>query len=150
MILTGSYRTTEDYADIIEAFQTLPGIENLIEQDLLPQALARRIYFERDSAVLNGTEQMDKIIPISQFLRDNPDIEIRITGYVDASGPMEQNQELSFKRANMVKEAIAAQGIDVNRMEVVGTVERPPGVTDNEAAWLSRCVRFELLSPQEL
>lgn len=150
VILTGSYRTTEDYADIIEAFQTLPGIENLIEQDLLPQALARRIYFERDSAVLNGTEQMDKIIPISQFLRDNPDIEIRITGYVDASGPMEQNQELSFKRANMVKEAIAAQGIDVNRMEVVGTVERPPGVTDNEAAWLSRCVRFELLSPQEL
>ncbi len=149
VILTGSYRTTEDYEEIIQAFKTLPGIENLIEQDLLPQALARRIYFERDSAELNATEQMDKIIPISQFLRDNPDIEVRITGYVDASGPMEQNQDLSLRRADVVKEAIAAQGIDVNRMEVVGTVERPPGVTDNEAAWLSRCVRFELVSPEE-
>jgi outer membrane protein OmpA-like peptidoglycan-associated protein len=149
VVLTGSYRDRGDRQDILEAFQALPGIPQVDVDALLPQALAGRIYFDRDSADLNSTEIADKIIPISEFLRNNPDLRVRITGHVDESGERTQNRELSFQRAEVVKDAIAAQGIDPDRLEEATTLEAPPGVTKTEAAWLSRCVRFELITPEQ-
>ncbi|WP_139276686.1 OmpA family protein [Spirulina major] len=148
VVLTGSYRDRGDRQDILEAFNALPGIPKVDADDLLPQALAGRIYFDRDSADLNATEIADKIVPISEFLRNNPDLRVRITGHVDESGERNQNRELSFQRAAVVKDAIAAQGIDSDRLEEATTLEAPPGVTKTEAAWLSRCARFELITPE--
>ncbi|MDB9495672.1 OmpA family protein [Spirulina major CS-329] len=148
VVLTGSYRDRGDRQDILEAFKALPGIPQVDADDLLPQALAGRIYFDRDSAEINATEIADKIVPISEFLRNNPDLRVRITGHVDESGERNQNRELSFQRAAVVKDAIAAQGIDPDRLEEATTLEAPPGVTKTEAAWLSRCARFELITPE--
>jgi outer membrane protein OmpA-like peptidoglycan-associated protein len=55
---------------------------------------------------------------------------IRIEGHTDALGDDAANQQLSERRANAVRDALLARGIDAARIEAVGYGETRP-IADN-------------------
>lgn len=79
----------------------------------------RNINFEFDSAILQESSYQ-AIDSLANFLKENPSINIEISGFTDDSGTEEHNQKLSLDRANSVKEALINKGIEAIRMTAVG------------------------------
>ncbi|MHB1105674.1 MAG: OmpA family protein [Lutibacter sp.] len=64
---------------------------------------------------------------IAEVLNKNKDINVTIVGHTDSDGDDSQNQELSLKRANAVKNALTDDfNIDNSRMETDGKGETEP------------------------
>ena len=62
----------------------------------------------------------------AQTLKDNPDINVRISGHTDSIGSDEYNQRLSDRRAQAVKQYLVSQGIASSRLSTEGRGEREP------------------------
>ena len=62
-----------------------------------------------------------------------PELNLRVEGHTDATGGDEYNQRLSERRAASVRDFLAGQGVNMNRMVAVGYGENRP-VADNESA----------------
>lgn len=67
---------------------------------------------------------------VSQALKDNPKIHVRIEGHTDSRGRASSNMRLSQGRANSVMTYIEAQGVDASRMIAKGYGEVMP-IADN-------------------
>ena len=133
---------------ITQAFDRIPGVESVVNTAQLQQlTLATRIYFDVGSTQIAPLDMEIKIIPIKRFLHQYPETHLRIIGHADPSGNDGENQQLALKRAKTVKTALSTQGIDPSRIEVSGTLELPPGVAPKRSLWLSRCTRFEPVTP---
>jgi OmpA-OmpF porin, OOP family len=52
--------------------------------------------------------------------------QIKVTGHADASGTPEQNQQLSVKRAEAVKEYLVQKGADPNMLSIAGQGSKDP------------------------
>jgi len=104
------------------------------------------IEFELEKADLLPAmfNDLNKII---NFLLDNPDFKLRISGHTDSYGSPKYNMELSQKRAEAIKEYIILYGtIDPSRVEAVGYGDTRPIVEEKteEDKKLNRRVEFEI------
>lgn len=63
---------------------------------------------------------------MAKFMIDKPNITIIVEGHTDSVGSMEINDFISSKRAESVKNYIAAKGVAKNRIKIVGHGERKP------------------------
>jgi OOP family OmpA-OmpF porin len=59
-------------------------------------------------------------------LKANPDVRIRIDGHTDSDGPAAYNQELSERRARVIRDQFIDQGLAASRFEVKGFGESNP------------------------
>lgn len=110
--------------------------------------LAEKILFEYGTA---------RILPISfgildelaKFLKDNPDVTIRIEGHVDPIGTEEQDLILSEERAEAVMNYLIMKGTDPTRLEVKGYgSSRPIAPNDTpEGRAKNRRIEFIVTSP---
>lgn len=75
--------------------------------------------FKTGDAVLTQ-EQKDFILKINTVLKQNPDLNIEVSGYADSRSSEKSNLLLSEKRAKVVTDFIIEQGIPVNRIKNVG------------------------------
>lgn len=105
-----------------------------------------KIEFENGKAALRPEmfEDLDKIV---NFLLDNPDFKLKISGHTDSDGREEFNLELSQQRANSIKEYITFFGnVNENRVEAIGFGSSKPIVEENTAAdkAMNRRVEFEI------
>ena len=105
------------------------------------------VLFAFDSAQLQPAAQapLDKL---AAYLRDHPQMQVRIVGYTDSTGSTSYNQRLSERRAQSVADAMVQRGIDPTRMEVSGQGESNP-VASNATAQgrqLNRRVEFIILN----
>ncbi|ADZ69235.1 OmpA family protein [Polymorphum gilvum] len=90
--------------------------------------VGRRIFFDRGSAELTETARMT-IDKQAAWLRANPRWLVKIQGHADDPGSEAANKALSTKRAEAVRDALVALGVDGKRMWIKGYgIERP--VTD--------------------
>jgi outer membrane protein OmpA-like peptidoglycan-associated protein len=109
------------------------------------------IVFDLDEAVLNPGAglTLDKI---AEFLREYENRNIVIEGFTDSSGPTEYNETLSQARAESVKQALVARGIDESRIETRGYGERFPVASNGTIAGrqLNRRVEIVVSSGKEL
>ena len=83
---------------------------------------------------------------ITEFAPDCPSATIVITGHTDASGNESWNRQLSRARAAVVADRIVRNGIDPQRLVVVGAGSSEP-IADNATAYgreLNRRIEFEL------
>jgi len=62
----------------------------------------------------------------AQTLKDNPDINVRISGHTDSRGSDQYNQRLSDRRAQAVKQYLVSKGIASSRLSTEGRGEREP------------------------
>ena len=100
------------------------------------------INFETNSA--NITPESESIL-VKAFntMKNNPKIEVEISGHTDSRGSNSSNQSLSEARANSVKNWLTAKGIDGNRITTVGYGEDQPIVPNDSPENMLKNRRIE-------
>jgi len=85
------------------------------------------IYFEWDSSFISSAAR--EVLRSAIIESDKVDqITIKVDGHADRSGPTGYNDNLSFERATAVREAMIANGVDVDKILIEGHGERMPEV----------------------
>lgn len=77
------------------------------------------VLFDRGNATMlpGSHEMLDEVVA---FLKENPEVEIEVAGHTDNQGRADLNLALSRERAGAVKQYLAKQGIDANRITQQG------------------------------
>ncbi|HNW26933.1 MAG TPA: OmpA family protein [Spirochaetota bacterium] len=87
----------------------------------------RAIHFDFDEAVIRK-ESYPYLDALSQFLKEHGDTRIEIIGHTDLHGTDDYNNQLSLKRAEAVKNYLAAKGLDAKRFSISGAGKTQPVV----------------------
>jgi len=96
-------------------------------------------------------ESYPELNRLAEFLQKNPEIKIQINGYTDNIGTNKDNQILSQKRADAVRDYLISKGIEANRIGAIGYGEKVPIATNetDEGRALNRRVEFEILEKEK-
>ena len=72
----------------------------------------------------------------ASWMKANPSVTVNVQGHADERGTREYNLALGERRANSVKDYLAALGVNPARMKTISYgKERPVASGSNEAAW---------------
>ncbi|TQM94071.1 OmpA family protein [Roseinatronobacter monicus] len=110
------------------------------------KAIIDGIFFEHDSADIRP-ESIDALAQMAQLLENNPDINVLVVGHTDNQGSFDYNADLSLRRAEAVRRALASDyGITTNRMVAKGASFMAPVAsnTSEEGRELNRRVELVL------
>lgn len=105
----------------------------------------KSVLFERSKPVLL-TSSYDELDLVADFMKENPKVEILLSGHTDNQGRHELNMKLSRERVNVVKDYLVKKGISENRITSKGLGGTKP-IADNEAEEtraLNRRVEFTI------
>jgi outer membrane protein OmpA-like peptidoglycan-associated protein len=91
------------------------------------------IYFETAKYNLSK-ESVRKLNEIALYMKENPDVNLKINGHTDIVGTERSNQVLSENRAEAVKQYLEYKGIEPGRMSTKGFASRHPAAT-NRTIW---------------
>jgi peptidoglycan-associated lipoprotein len=94
-----------------------------------------RVFFETDSTELTSTAQqtLDKQ---ASWLQQYPRYTFTVEGHADERGTREYNFALGARRAESVKNYLAARGIPASRMRTISYgKERPVAVCNDISCW---------------
>ena len=81
--------------------------------------MLRDLQFEFNSSAL--TEDSNSgILILADFLKRNPELKVELAGHTDDIGNEKYNLQLSAERANVVREALIATGIEASRLTANG------------------------------
>lgn len=96
------------------------------------KVILQGVYFETNKAIL--TRNSESILEEAyNALVANPDLQVEISGHTDNVGSDENNQALSLRRAQAVKNWLVTRGVAANRMKTAGKGEKEP-VAGNDTA----------------
>ena len=113
------------------------------------EALPRTFVFEKlnfDTAKSDiRAEDRDELSALAASLKQYPNSRIRIVGYADARGGAGSNDTLGKDRAESVKAALAAQGIDAGRIDTASSGEVDPADTNATATGQAENRRAEVI-----
>ena len=108
-------------------------------------------HFDYNKATLSESAKtmLDKDV---QGLKENPLMKVRMAGYTSAEGTEEDNQQLSERRANTVRDYLNEKGIAPERITVIGygrtrpaVYEVTPGDINSKEAHANMRVLFEVV-----
>lgn len=94
-------------------------------EDVLTATFKGETFFANDSAVLlpGGYAEIDRV---ARVLNQYYQTQIEVGGHTDSNGSEQYNQQLSLRRAEAVKSALAQQGVNPARIRAVGYGESRP------------------------
>ena len=93
------------------------------------------IYFDFDKSNIRD-DQVQRIEANAAFLKDNPNIVIRIEGNCDERGTNEYNMALGDRRAQSAKKYLANLGVSASQLDTISFgEEKPLNYGHNELAW---------------
>jgi len=81
--------------------------------------MLRDLQFEFNSSALTE-DSYSGIQILADFLKRNPELKVELAGHTDDIGNEKYNLQLSTDRANVVREALIAKGIDASRLTAKG------------------------------
>ncbi len=88
------------------------------------------LHYNRNSDTLNKASQR-RLSQIAEYIRYNNDVDlVLVATYTDTSGEKQDNQALSERRAEVLREYFKSIGLDENRIQIQGYGERRP-IADN-------------------
>lgn len=90
------------------------------------------VLFDTGKAELNPGAAR-KLDQLAQFLNEHPERRVQIDGFTDSVGTDSYNQELSQRRADAVKSALLARGIDSSRIGTQGYGKEFPVATNSDS-----------------
>ena len=96
---------------------------------------AYTVHFKFDSAVVQDSEQAS-IASVAQSLASDQNAKLLIEGNCDERGTEEYNRSLGERRALALRESLAKDGVDANRVRTISYgKDKPVDPDHNEAAW---------------
>lgn len=79
-----------------------------------------------------GSAATDELVDLSTFLKANPDLTVALVGHTDTEGTLEANIELSYNRADSVKQAlVVVHGVDPAQLSAHGIGYLAPRATNS-------------------
>lgn len=148
----GNYRLTISRTGYEPYEQLITYIGDSLNISLVPLKVGRKVILHNlffatgKTQILPQSEQA--LNELSDFLRDNPTVSIRITGHTDNVGSDKANLTLSEGRAKAVRSEIIKRGIAAERIEAEGKGETEP-IADNateEGRAQNRRVEFTIIA----
>ena len=104
------------------------------DEDLFGQNV-KDVYFDYDKADIRA-DQESAVQADAQFLNQHTNISFTIEGHCDDRGSTEYNLALGDRRAQSVKNALTAAGVNASRIKTISYgKEKPFCLEDNEACW---------------
>lgn len=104
-------------------------------QEQLLQQVGDRVFFDFDSSELKP-QARSTIEALAAWMNEHPGVALTIEGHADERGTREYNLALGDRRANAVRDYLAALGISGNRLNTISYgKERPAVPGSNESAW---------------
>ena len=125
------YLNATDSSEVIDE-ETTPVIKDMYLQPIEVGLTVRlkNIYFDFDKTTLKS-ESFAELNKVVEFLKNNPTVEIEISGHTDSKGSDDYNLNLSQGRSQSVVDYIVSQGIDAFRLAAHGYGETKPIDTNN-------------------
>lgn len=116
-----------------EVLTSEPKVEDKIEEKvLLPKDLV--VYFAFDkSNFTSSTEANVYFTKSSDYMLENGQTNLSITGHTDAVGTEKYNQALGLRRAQSLKIYFESKGVAVDRIKIESKGEKEP-TDDNSTA----------------
>lgn len=99
-----------------EKAETRVGEQEVVEQ---PKATFPVVYFAFNSIGIKQSE-LSKLNGILRTLKENPKMKVTVTGWCDTKGCVAVNKRISRQRAETVKTWLVKNGIEANRITVIG------------------------------
>lgn len=117
-----------------------------------PSIKSLKLQFASVEFASNSAEVTEEMKPdmekLMNFLLDNPTVHLVISGHTDSKGDPEANKQLSYKRADAIKEYIINRsGLDSSRIEAIGYGSTRPIIKDektDEDRRINRRVEFDI------
>jgi len=108
---------------------------SMLDEDMEQLLSTNKVYFEFDSSAVDQ-ESRRVIEAHSQYLIENPDVNVVLEGHADERGTREYNLALGERRANSVAEIMVAYGVAPGRIQTISYgEERPAALGSDESAW---------------
>ena len=104
-------------------------IEDVVGQDWKDVAQLANARFEFDQASLSS-EARSVLQKNAKFLKDFPQMEVRMAGHCDDRGTVEYNIALGQRRARAARDYYKALGVSENRLSTISFGEERPLCTD--------------------
>lgn len=133
-------------------------VENLQAKDktvvLLTKAepgsivLLEDVNFKRGTAELEGESTEASLFDLAAFLKENPQIKIRINGHTDNVGDPGLNKQLSLERAGSVRNYLIDQGVNFESLRISGWGGTRPVASNATEAGRAKNRRVELAVEQ--
>ena len=107
----------------------------------------RNVFFEFDSHELLPESKVE-LRRLYNFLEQNPNIKIEISGHTDSTGSFSYNKALSENRALSVYNFLVEQGIEKTRLSYAGYADTKPVATNEteEGRAKNRRTEFSIIS----
>lgn len=133
-------------------------VENLDTKDktvvLLTKAepgsivLLEDVNFKRGTAELEGESTEASLTDLASFLKENPQIKIRINGHTDNVGDPGLNKQLSLERAGSVRDFLIEKGVNFESLRISGWGGTRPVASNATEAGRAKNRRVELAVEQ--
>jgi OmpA-OmpF porin, OOP family len=129
----------------IKAFTEVQMDLHIIPVETGSTMVMNNLFFDFDKATIKS-ESYPELNRIAQFLKDNPEVSLLLSGHTDSFGTELYNQKLSERRAKAVVDYFITKGIATERLEYLGYGESKP-VANNKTEKnrkKNRRVEFEI------
>ena len=102
-----------------------PRLQNAPAEAEPPRFVLDGVFFDSNRATLT-TESSGRLDRVVEYMTHKPSARLRVAGHTDNVGNPRDNQSLSERRAQAVREYLIAHGIDGGRIEAVGYGDQQP------------------------
>ncbi len=101
------------------------------------------INFKFATAEISGADPIPVLEEVARYMKEHPEVKVRITGHTDNIGSDDSNMKLSMRRSEAIRDYLVRKGVSSDRFTVDGKGEGSPIDTNDTDLGRARNRRIE-------